>query len=57
MAEISGVQSGSRPADRAQVKQARRSDRRFARPVRLAIMLVVPIILWAAVFVAVRAMF
>lgn len=57
MTKMAGVQGGKRLAGHARARQARRSDRRFPRPVRLAIMLVVPAVLWAAAFIAVRALF
>lgn len=57
MTKSAGIRGEVRPANPPQEKQARRSDRPFPRPVRLAIMPVVPIILWAVVFFAVRALF
>ncbi|WP_296718865.1 hypothetical protein [Erythrobacter sp.] len=57
MMKIAGLQSGARPANPTRETRGRRSDRPFPRPVRLAIMLVVPVTLWTAVFFAVRALF
>lgn len=56
MTKMARVQRGSRLAGHTRARQARRSNRRFPRAVRLAIMLAVPAFLWVGVFITVSAL-